>query len=264
MKLFLAMVATVLFTAAGAVGQQYPAQQDQYPQTQQQYPQTQQPYPQQQQYPQTQSTQTSTYPQSGPQQQTVHVENNTLPPGTQLSVRSDEQITATSDNVGQTYAGEIANNVVDQNGRLIIPYGSPARLTIADMSTGTMGVGNNQVALALQSVRINGIDYMVQSNTQTASGDRGIGANKRTAEMTGGGAVLGTVIGAIAGGAKGAVLGAVVGGAAGGAAQVLTRGKEVSVPAETVLTFKLDQPVQLNATQNSYPNNSTNPYPPQR
>jgi len=104
---------------------------------------------------------------------------------------------------------------------------------------------------------------MLQTNTQTASGDRGIGKNKRTAEMVGGGAVLGTVIGAVAGGAKGAVLGAVLGGAAGGGAQVLTRGKEVKVPAESVLTFRLDQPVQLNVYQqpnNSYPNS----YPPQR
>ncbi len=63
--------------------------------------------------------------------------------------------------------------------------------------------------------------------------------------MTGGGAVLGTVIGAIAGGGKGAAIGAVGGGAGGAATQVLTRGKEVNVPAETLLTFKLDQPVTL-------------------
>jgi outer membrane lipoprotein SlyB len=80
---------------------------------------------------------------------------------------------------------------------------------------------------------------------QQSNDQRGIGANKRTAEMTGGGAVLGTVVGAIAGGGKGAAIGAVVGGAGGAATQVLTRGKEVKVPAETLLTFKLDQPLRL-------------------
>ncbi len=206
------------------------------------------------------------YPQTAPQgAQTVNVQNDTIPSGTQLSVRTDEQISADAQSVGQTYQGEIAQDVMDQNGRVVIPKGSPARLTIANMSSGTMGVGNNQVALALQSVTVNGRDLLLQSDTQTASGDRGIGANKRTGEYVGGGAVLGTVIGAVAGGAKGAILGAVLGGAAGGTAQVLTRGKEVKVPAESVLTFRLDQPVSLNGSmRNSYPNsqypNSSN-YP---
>src|SRR5207244_7207406 len=38
-------------------------------------------------------------------------------------------------------------------------------------------------------------------------GTEGLGKNKRTAEMVGGGAVLGTLIGAIAGGGKGAAIG---------------------------------------------------------
>jgi hypothetical protein len=118
-------------------------------------------------------------------------------------------------------------------------------LTIAEVNTGKMGVGSNQAALALRSITVSGRTYMVQTETQQASGNRGIGANKRTAEMTGGGALLGTVIGAMAGGGKGALIGAVVGGAGGAAAQVLTRGKEVKVPAETLLTFKLDQPLTL-------------------
>lgn len=236
MKFLLAVVAALALFVSGAIGQQSPQQQS--PQQNSQYPQT---------------------APSGPE--AVNVQNDTIPSGTQLAIRTDEQITADSQSVGQTYQAEIAQDVVDQGGRVVIPKGSPARLTISNVNSGTMGVGNNQVALALQSVNINGRDYMLQTNTQTASGDRGIGKNKRTAEMVGGGAVLGTVIGAVAGGAKGAIIGAIAGGAAGGGAQVLTRGKEVKVPAESVLTFRLDQPVQLNASQqpsNSYPNS----YPP--
>jgi hypothetical protein len=264
MKYLLAVIAVLVLVVSGAVAQQ------QYPQ--QQYPQqnTQQ-YPQQQ-YPQNSqqnSQQNSTYSQTAPSgPQTVDMRNGMIPSGTQLAIRTDEQISADSQSVGQTYQAEIAQDVVDQNGRVVIPRGAQARLTIANVSSGTMGVGNNQVALALQSVNINGRDYMLQTNTQNASGDRGIGKNKRTGEYVGGGAVLGTVIGAIAGGAKGAVIGAIAGGAAGGGAQVLTRGKEVKVPAESVLTFRLDQPVQLNSYQqpnNSYPNSSyPNSYPPQR
>ncbi|HET8668308.1 MAG TPA: hypothetical protein VFM10_10040, partial [Terriglobales bacterium] len=123
---------------------------------------------------------------------------------------------------------------------------SPATLTVSKVGGGgTLGVQSNEVALALQSVTINGRSYNVATNDVNASGNRGIGANKRTAEMTGGGALLGTLVGAIAGGGKGAAIGAAVGAAGGATTQVLTKGSEVKVPAESVLTFKLDQPLTL-------------------
>jgi hypothetical protein len=168
-----------------------------------------------------------------------------IPAGAELKIRTNENIQADAQSAGRTYSAEIANDVLGPNGEVLIPRGSPAQLTVQSVNNGTMGVGNNQVALALQSVNANGRTYNVISNTNQQAGNRGIGANKRTAEMTGGGALLGTVIGAVAGGGKGALIGAVVGGAGGAAAQVLTRGKEVKVPAESVLTFKLDQPLML-------------------
>lgn len=171
--------------------------------------------------------------------------NAVIPAGTELQIRTNENIVADANSAGRTYSAEISRDIVGPNGQVMVPRGSLAQLTVQNVSSGAMGVGNNQVALALQSVSVNGRSYNVISNTSTQSGDRGIGANKRTAEMTGGGALLGTVVGAIAGGGKGALIGAVVGGAGGAAAQVLTRGKEVKVPAESVLTFKLDQPLML-------------------
>jgi hypothetical protein len=73
----------------------------------------------------------------------------------------------------------------------------------------------------------------------------GIGKNKRTAETVGGGAALGTIIGAIAGGAKGAAIGVLVGGAGGAGVEVLNSGRDVRVPAETLLNFRLDRPVTM-------------------
>jgi hypothetical protein len=75
-------------------------------------------------------------------------------------------------------------------------------------------------------------------------GHAGVGANKRTAEFGGGGAAIGAIIGAIAGGGKGAAIGAGAGGGAGVLGQVLTKGT-IKVPAETVLTFKLDQALRV-------------------
>jgi hypothetical protein len=63
----------------------------------------------------------------------------------------------------------------------------------------------------------------------------------------GGGAVLGAIIGGIAGGGKGAAIGAGAGSAAGAGVQVLTRGQQVKVPSETLLEFRLQQPVTITA-----------------
>ena len=60
-----------------------------------------------------------------------------------------------------------------------------------------------------------------------------------------GGALIGGVIGGIAGGGKGVAIGA--GAGAGGAAlvQAVTKGKEVKVPSETKLDFKLSAPLEV-------------------
>ena len=89
---------------------------------------------------------------------------------------------------------------------------------------------------------------MVSTSDLEKKGGSGIGANKRTATMVGGGALAGAIIGAIAGGGKGAAIGAVLGGGAGAGAEVLTKGKQVKVPAETVLTFQLDSDLHLEQT----------------
>jgi outer membrane lipoprotein SlyB len=101
----------------------------------------------------------------------------------------------------------------------------------------------------LQSVTVQGRRYLVETSDLEQSSRSGIGKNRRTAEMVGGGAALGTLLGAVAGGGKGAAIGAVAGAAAGGTAQVLTRGKEVKVPAETLLTFRLEEPLRLHGSR---------------
>ena len=166
-----------------------------------------------------------------------------LPTGTQLVIRTNEEIAATPSDVGRTYSAEIARAIEDQSGRVLVPKNSPALLTVAKVNNPTLG--QEEVSLAIRSINIQGHTYQVNTGDVTQQGNGGLGANKKTAEYVGGGALLGTVIGAVAGGGKGAAIGAAVGGAGGAATQVLTKGKEVKVPAESVLTFRLDNPVHL-------------------
>jgi hypothetical protein len=167
-----------------------------------------------------------------------------LQPGTQVSVRTDQDINVNTATQGRTYPASISQDVLDSSGNVVIPRGSETELVVRDVNEGGTLSGGN-LMLDLQSVQVNGRRLMVSTGDIKQGDDRGIGTNKRTAEMVGGGAVLGTLLGALAGGGKGAAIGAVAGAAAGGGVQVLTRGKEIRVPAETVLNFRLDQPLHL-------------------
>ena len=167
----------------------------------------------------------------------------TLSPGTEIKVRTDERIDSANAAEGRTFPASIVDDMVDSSGGVVIPRGSEAQLIIRRVTEGSTLSGASFV-LDLDSVRVNGKRYVV-STTDIEAGNQGIGKNRRTGEMVGGGAVLGTLLGAIAGGGKGAAIGAIAGAAAGGGAQVLTKGHEVKVPAETVLHFRLDQPLHL-------------------
>jgi len=164
--------------------------------------------------------------------------NGTIDAGTTVSVRTNEAITA--DSGGEVFSGTVDRDVVNRNGTIAVPKGSDVELVVKD-------TGNNQVALDLGAITINGQRYSVQADESVVDDStrkEGVGANKRTGKYVGGGAVLGAIVGAIAGGGKGAAVGAGAGAAAGAGIQVLTRGQRVNVPAESLLTFRLQQPLQ--------------------
>lgn len=173
---------------------------------------------------------------------------DTLSAGTEIQVRTDQAVSIKeAGRVGESYSGSVANDVLDRNGRVAIPKGSRAELRVVPVNTSS---SSNQMTLDLESVTVGGQLYKIQSESLSSTGSTrtgGLGANKRTGEYVGGGALAGTLIGALAGGGKGAAIGALAGGAAGAGAQVLTRGKALDIPAETVLRFKLENGVTLHA-----------------
>ena len=158
-----------------------------------------------------------------------------IPAGTEFAVRANETID--TNQAGGVYRAEVAQTIQDVNGRELVPTGSPAELTIIQSSSGGT-VGTREIELAIRSVTVNGRQYQIQTEGRTEGGPAGLGTNRRTAEMVGGGAAIGALIGAVAGGGRGAAVGAAVGAAGGAAAQVLTRGDSVKIPAETVMSFR--------------------------
>jgi hypothetical protein len=172
---------------------------------------------------------------------TVSGAPNTIPEGTALEVRTNEAIVS-SNAEGRTYQGSISTEVVDAQGNVLLPKGAPVELVILEAKEKN-GIKGASLQLGLRSVTVNGNTYLVVS--EEVKQTSGLGQNRRTAETVGGGAALGTLIGAATGGGKGAVLGGLVGAAAGAAVQILTQGKEVRIPAESVLKFRLDEPIRL-------------------
>lgn len=172
-----------------------------------------------------------------------------LPAGTEVSVRTNEAINSSTAAEGQSFDAQVTRDAEDANGDVVIPRGSGARVVIKSLSQGGRFRGATDLVLDLQSVNINGRDYYMSTADVSKKGSSGLGANKRTAAYTGGGAALGAIIGAIAGGGKGAAIGAGAGAGAGALTQVITKGRDIKVPVESVLTFKLDRPLVVTAAQ---------------
>lgn len=170
----------------------------------------------------------------------------TVGAGASIPIRTNGTIDAQISD-GRVYSGVVEQDVPDQNGSVVIPRGSDAELIFRTMPDGDL-------LLDLESVSVNGQRFAVTSDAQRVSGEQrdGVGANRRTGEFVGGGAVLGTIIGAIAGGGKGAAVGAAAGAGAGAGGQMLTRGRRVRIPAESVVTFRLEQPLMMGVADNGY------------
>ncbi|PYY09208.1 MAG: hypothetical protein DMG69_11590 [Acidobacteria bacterium] len=185
-------------------------------------------------------------PGAGAEAQQANGSRNSMevPSGAEIVVRTNEAINSKTASERKTYPAQVQQDVMGNNGQVLIPKGSTAELAVKKASSGGT-TGSSDLALGLQSINIGGHPYQVSTANVNQSNQQGIGKNKRTGEMVGGGAALGTLLGAVAGGGKGALIGAIAGATGGGTAQVLTKGKEVKVPAETTLRFRLDQPMVL-------------------
>jgi hypothetical protein len=180
-----------------------------------------------------------------PEASAIQTKTFVIPAGTEVSVRNDETIDSGNASDGQTYAAEVTADVRDANGAVVIPRGANAQLVIKSASGGGHIRGASDLVVDLRSISVGGKQYLVDASDIEQKGKSGIGANKRTGEFVGGGAALGAVIGAIAGQGKGAAIGAASGAGAGALGQILTKGSSVKIPAETVMTFKLDSPVKI-------------------
>ena len=168
-----------------------------------------------------------------------------VPAGTVLQVRLNSSVGSKTSSSGQSFTATVITPV-EVEGRLAIPEGSTAEGTVTEAVPAGRFKGGARLGLRLNSVSVNGHSYPIET-TAVAQATKGKG--KRTAVLTGGGAGLGALIGGLAGGGKGAAIGALAGAGAGGAGSAFTGNRDIVLPAEAALAFKLKDAISLERGQ---------------
>jgi hypothetical protein len=165
----------------------------------------------------------------------------TIPAGTVVTVRTGQSLSSKTSQEGETFIATVAQPV-DVSGAVVIPDGAKATGTVVAVHPLGRFKGGAMLQVRLTSIEINGQNVPVDSSS-VARSEKGKG--KRSATLIGGGAGLGAIIGGVAGGGKGALIGALAGGGAGTAGTAFTGNKDIVIPAEYALSFKLLKPVEV-------------------
>jgi hypothetical protein len=172
-----------------------------------------------------------------------------IPAGTSIIVKMGNTIDTKTANPGDSFIGTLAHSIA-VNGVVAIAAGAGVAGKVVTAKSPGRFKGEGTLSIALTSIKVQGVPTRIHSSTYTQT-VKGKGA--RTATMAGGGTGAGALIGGLAGGGKGALIGGLLGAGAGTAGAGLTGNKEVTVPAESVVTFKLRKSITVQQSGTSSP-----------
>lgn len=168
----------------------------------------------------------------------------TIPAGTVLSVRLIDSLDSSKNRVGDTFRASL-DSPIRTEGEVTIPAGLDIEGRVVEASNAGKYTGHPELGLELTKLTARGEIYPLRTDEYNRSAG---GRGKGTAETVGAGAGLGAIIGGIAGGGRGAAIGAVAGAGAGGVARTAQKAPKISFPTETVLTFRLQEPLTVPAS----------------
>jgi hypothetical protein len=168
-----------------------------------------------------------------------------VPAGTSIVIRMGNTIDTKTANPGDSFTGTLAQPIA-VHGVVAIPAGAGVAGTVVDAKSPGRFKGAGDLAITLTSINVRGVPTTIRTSTYTQTVK---GKGKRTAVMAGGGAGGGALIGGLAGGGKGALIGGLIGAGAGTAGAAFTGNKDLRVPAESVLTFKLGSSITVKRSE---------------
>ena len=156
--------------------------------------------------------------------------------GTNLTIRINQHISVKTSRAGDRFSGEVVDPVVGDNNQLVIPKGSPVSGVVVASHRRGHFKGSSILELRLTYLTLNGTRYALDTHdlTQTKKGK-----GKRTAAFVGGGTGLGMLVGGVATGGVGLLVGGLVGAGGGTALGGLTGNRDIDIPAESIVRFKL-------------------------
>jgi hypothetical protein len=156
--------------------------------------------------------------------------------GKTLVIRVDQRLSAKRSRPREKFTGEFAEDLKDDSGKVIIPKGSQVTGRVDAAKQRGHFKGAAHLSLRLTSLTLNGKEYPLDTHDLR---ERKKGKGKRTAAMIGGGSGLGMLIGGVASGGTGLVIGGLAGAGAGTAGAGLTGNRDLVIPAESIVRFKL-------------------------
>jgi len=171
--------------------------------------------------------------------------NITVPAGSRILVRTTDAIDSTTQRPGQRFTGTLETNLQVED-TVVAPRGTQVHGRLTDVRSAGRMAGGAELTLELTDIVINGNAIPIMTSSYEL---RSKGQGEQTATRVAGGAGLGALVGGIAGGGRGMGIGMAAGAGAGTAASAATGGQQVSVPSESLLEFRLQQPVSLPAAQ---------------
>jgi hypothetical protein len=170
-----------------------------------------------------------------PEQGTGTRSTSAIPAGQELDVRLEGELSSSNAQVEQRFRGTTVADLYRGND-VLIPAGSVVRGVVSGVTKTTRMERKGSLTLAFDQITVHGRDYPMRGTVTNAIESEGI---KGEAAKIGAGAGVGAIIGGIIGGAKGALLGVLIGG---GGTVAATEGKDVTLPAGTILRVRLDTP----------------------
>jgi len=165
----------------------------------------------------------------------------TVPAGTRILIRTTDPLDSNRQRAGHRFTANLETNLQVDN-VTVAPRGTTVHGRLAEAKASGRLSGSSQLTLELTDIVIDGTAHPIMTSSYEV---RSQGRGESTARRVAGGVGLGALIGGIAGGGSGAGIGAAAGAATGTTVSAARRGNQISIPGETLLEFRLEQPVSL-------------------